>query len=595
MPGPLVKEKERIGVLRSMGLLDSAESEDFDRLTRLAAYCFNVPIALISLVDADRQQFLSKVGFIPKETTRDVSLCAHAIHVKDILEVPDLSKDERFQENPLVSGQSHMRFYAGVPLVTDSGYAIGALCLIDTKPRRLDARMREQLKALAKLVMDQIALRQMVGRRDAVSGLPNRHQFVEDQGTMLLLDGSVSRSLILLDLLELAHAHEIAQAVGIGVIESLLRQQAQRLRKALGAEVDIYQVGVTRLAFTVDAAQAVDVLIRDVLAVLAEPVIAEGVPVQLDACVAVVPYVQGERTPLDNLRCAMVTLGAAKASERRWALYDAAQDAQLKRKYRLALDIQRAIAASQLHLVFQPRIDAATGRPTAFEALLRWTHPELGEIGPAEFIPIVERTAVMQSLTRWVLHEALSALPRLDALFPGCRLAVNLSPRDFDDGKLVGSVLELCRTLDVPPGRLELEVTEGEWLHAETGVLKQMQALCEAGAVIAIDDFGTGYSNFSYLTEIPASVVKMDQSLVRRADTDARHRTLLRSVLGVARDLGYRTVAEGVETQEMFDLMREWGVDEIQGFHVSRPVPLEALPAFLANWRGGKGAAMPET
>ncbi len=583
MPDAESREAERLAVLHSLGLLDMAASEDFDQITALAAHCFGVPISLISLVDTDRQQFLSRVGFAPRETSRDTSICAHAIQGRDILEIEDLTLDPRFADKPLVTGDPHMRFYAGVPLRTDSGHAIGALCIIDVVPRRLSAADREQLSTLGQLVMDRVALRLSVGRRDAVTQLPNRQQMVSDLDGLEHVGASGLCELVLIEVFSLSVAHELAQVVGLPVIDSLLRYAAEQIQAPLPAHVALYHVGVTRFAFWFEPHAQPD-LVERVLAGLRTPARGAGIPLQLRPVIGVAPFMPGQIMADDLLRQAMTAVNTCHTTRQALARYDSRTDESQRRRYRLALDLRHALDRGEFHLVYQPRVDPQAGRVAAVEALIRWQHPVFGAVSPGEFIPLLERTAWMQPLTLWVIGESLRQLRIWRALHPDLRVSVNLSPRDFDHDHLVAGVLAACDAQGARAEWLELEVTEGEWLDSHPSVAGQMAQLVAAGATLAIDDFGAGYSNFAYMHRIPAKVLKIDQSLIAGVLTEPRHATLVRGIVALALRLGYRVVAEGVETEAILRFVRDCGCEEIQGYYFSRPLAPDDVPAFLAGF-----------
>ena len=575
-------ENDRLAALHLSGLLETQASEEFDQFTRLAADLFQVPTVLISLVDRDRQKFLARVGFDADMTPRESSICAYAMRQPKILEVHDLTRDQRFRDNALVTGSPFMRFYAGVPLRLPSGFILGALCIIDVKPRVLTPAEREQLFMLARMVEDQIALRQSVGRRDAVSGLVNRQQMSADLQDLIDAAQSPPQMLVLIDILDLKRAQEMAQAVGVSATESLICNIAFALTQALAGECVLYHVGVTRFAFWHDDDKCQRVVER-VIRALEKPMLAAGVSILLRPHIGLAPFECAASSAGDVLRQAITALNMAREANTRCATYDAQQDDGLRRRYRLAVDIQRAFENDELRLVFQPRVAVKSGTIRSVEALLRWQHGLLGEISPAEFIPIVERTALMRKLTLWVIERAIRELKAWHEQFPALRLSINLSPRDFDDDDLVPAIMACCRQYRLDPGFLEFEVTEGEWLQRDTRVLAQMRALTDAGATLAIDDFGAGYSNFAYLNELPASILKIDQTLVRDIDRNHRHAILVRGILSIARRLGYTTVVEGVENAATAASIAAWKCDEAQGYFFARPMGAEQIASFIAQ------------
>ncbi len=577
-------ESERLETLHSLGLLDTAKSEDFDQITRLTAFCLKTPIALISLVDRDRQQFLSEVGLGLRETTRESAICAHAIEHEGIFEVANLAEDARFRDNPLVSHTPFLRFYAGTPLRTGSGHAIGALCVLGPVPRTLTLEERHQLEALGRLVMDRISLRQSLGRKDAVSGLPNRHQLMSDLESLSAIAHGENKVFVLLEVMGLSQAHEIAQAAGVGVIDSLIHNAAHRTLSLLPKGVTLYHVGVTRFGFSLEPDGALEI-VQQLIRAVREPIMAEGVLMQLRARAGLVAYALGVLPAGDLLRQAMTAMNVALKKDMVWAQYDAHEDAKLQRRYRLVQDIENAIANEEFHLVFQPRIDVVSKKTCSVEALIRWRHPSLGSISPAEFIPIVEKTALMQSLTFWVIKTSLNYLSEWRKQRLDITVSINLSARDFDNGTLVAQIERECAAHAIDASCLEFEVTEGEWLRGAEWICDQLRHIRQLGASVAIDDFGTGYSNFAYMNQIPATTLKIDQSLITTIEQNERHRIMVAAILKLARQLGYRTVAEGVETHKTYCLISNWGCDELQGYLFSRPLDPALIPGFVSGFQ----------
>ncbi|PZO00950.1 MAG: hypothetical protein DCF30_08495 [Hyphomicrobiales bacterium] len=243
------------------------------------------------------------------------------------------------------------------------------------------------------------------------------------------------------------------------------------------------------------------------------------------------------------------------------------------RKFALLSDFGAALDdPDQLRLVFQPRIDLGTGQCIGAEALLPWQHPTLGSVSPGEFIPIVEQTSLARPTTAWVLDAAM----RQRAIWQGeglaIQLSVNVSAANLEESDFAERVLSGLLKHSLPPEAIELEVTESAIMENGGRAMSQLTALHAAGVSLAIDDFGTGYSSLANLQRLPASVVKIDQSFVRNIVNDERERALVGSMITLSRDLGYRIVAEGVETAEAAAILSEMGCEEARGYHFARPM-----------------------
>lgn len=259
------------------------------------------------------------------------------------------------------------------------------------------------------------------------------------------------------------------------------------------------------------------------------------------------------------------------------AAFHAEVDAARLRGVDLAGQLRSAVAAEQLELHYQPKIRLADGSTSGLEALVRWRHPDRGLVSPAEFIPTAERTGIIRDLSYWVLETALDLLTKRQAEGAEGKMAVNLSPRLLNDPDLVDRVGAL---LHGRGGLLEFELTEHAVMTDPHATGAVMRRLTDVGATFSIDDFGTGYSSLAYLKQLPASMLKIDRSFVTAMDHDERDRSIVTAAINLAHDLDFRVVAEGVETEAVYDLLVDLGCDEAQGYLIARPM----AAADLASW-----------
>ncbi|SDY79940.1 bifunctional diguanylate cyclase/phosphodiesterase [Pseudomonas sp. NFIX28] len=585
MPDKAIAEERRLAALHALELLDTASCENFDRICRMAAEYFKVPTALISLVDRDRQWFKARVGFDEPQIPISQSFCAFTVQGREVLEVHNAALDPRFQDNPLVSRDQGIRFYAGAPLLTASGYAIGSLCIIDKVEQQLSIVERQHLRDMAAMVMEQIEQRQRLRRRDPVSGLANREQFQSDLRDLAEHHLGERRVLVLIDALDMKVAHELTLALGLAPFETIIRFLALRLQEYLGRHVRVYHVSVKRFGFLLPApAQGLDKLLDALVSRLRRQPPGLGFPMTPTVCAGTVEFEIDCQSVDDALRKAMFALELAMARRSFWAHYDAGRDHAQRRAFNLASDLNDALHSGQIYLMFQPRFAFLDGAQVSAEALLRWEHPWLGPISPVEFIPVMERNGLIHQVTRWVIDTVLSKM-RTWRLPEDCKLSINLSPKDFEDQDIAELIRCACLRHGIDPWRLEVEITEGEWLRSNPNVLAQLTRIRELGMDVAIDDFGTGYSNFAYLHQIPANVVKLDKSMITDLEHNTQHQKITRSIIGLARELGYRTVAEGIESFKCLQMLCAFGCDEAQGYFLARPMPQERFVAWSGAQR----------
>jgi EAL domain-containing protein (putative c-di-GMP-specific phosphodiesterase class I) len=255
----------------------------------------------------------------------------------------------------------------------------------------------------------------------------------------------------------------------------------------------------------------------------------------------------------------------------------------LEDRLKMEAQLRRAVERGELRLLYQPKVDIASGRIVGFESLMRWTNPELGEVSPVRFIPIAERTGLIVQIGAWALKEACRQIRSWFLAGTHVKVAVNLSPRQFHQKDLVPMIRQCLEENAIPPGCLELEITETALMSRELemdALLHQIRAL---GIELSIDDFGTGYSSLAYLKRFPVQRLKVDRAFVHDLGRDADSAAIVRSVSSLGQGLKLRVLAEGVETAEQLELLRGLFCDEYQGFLFSRPVEAEAVLALCAQ------------
>ncbi len=578
-------EATRLDALQRLELLDTPPSESFDRITRMASQLFNLPIAAVSLTDSDRQWFKSRVGVDRQSIPRDQAPCAEVATSCETLVIEDLQADSSYDGSVLAN--AGVRFYAGAPLVTRDGHGLGALCVQGMVPRVATSAELRALGDLAAMVMAQIELQHAFGRIDPISGLPNRIQFIEDLGD-LARDGGPGqqRTVALLDLLGVDQSNHAMRVMGPTVIDEMVKTGARNVRSLVGPQSKAYHVGATQLA-----ALAPDRMdessYRDQLSQQSEALRRLGGAVSIGTTVVgLAPFTPGEDSPSDVLRMAQGAAQDARTAGKLFHIHSSKLDTAFQRSFTLLRDFEVAMQApSDFRLVYQPRVDLASGRCVGAEALLRWEHPDLGSVSPVEFIPLVERTALATRMTAWVLDTALAQLALWREAGIDLIVSVNISSANLHEPDFADTVQHILARHQVPSGLVELEVTETAVMSDAEQSLKQMKQLAASGVRLAIDDFGTGYSSLAYLQRLPVHVVKIDRSFMSEIDTDPRQLSLVTMMIAMAKHLGHRVVAEGIETQGGLDLLRLTGCDEVQGYLIARPLEVAAFAEWLRGRR----------
>ena len=284
---------------------------------------------------------------------------------------------------------------------------------------------------------------------------------------------------------------------------------------------------------------------------------------------------------------------AAKEGPRGHMLFEPQLDRYSPRRLSLTGALRSAIADGEIVVHFQPKAELRTGRIIAVEALARWQHPELGLIGPSEFVPIAEQTGLIGPLTSFVLETALRQLSEWSEQGEDLSVAVNLSARSFLDAELAAELPLLLERTGVEAERLELEITESMLMLDPARAQVMLERLSAIGLRLSLDDFGTGYSSLANLKRLPVDVIKIDKSFVIDMPHDASDAAIVRSTIELGHNLGLVVVAEGVESHDAWRRLEELGCDLAQGYHVSRPLPAEAMTRLLAERRASAEPAEP--
>jgi EAL domain-containing protein (putative c-di-GMP-specific phosphodiesterase class I) len=296
------------------------------------------------------------------------------------------------------------------------------------------------------------------------------------------------------------------------------------------------------------------------------------------------------KTANDLLKHADVALyRAKKAGSGTIRFFEPSDDASARERRALQLDLEAAIERDELFLVYQPFLDLRENRITGFEALLRWRHPARGLVSPPEFIALAEESGLIHSIGDWAVRSACKALSQWPA---NIRVAVNVSAVQFQNANILQTFVRALAEARITPGRLEIEITESILLSKYDSAVSVLNSLLELGVTVALDDFGTGYSSLTYLRRLPFSRIKIDQSFVRDMLVQPDCAAIVKSVIALAQDLQIGVVAEGVESTEQLDYLRQTNCDEVQGYLIGRPVEANQVLALLDE-HGQNGVTQP--
>jgi EAL domain-containing protein (putative c-di-GMP-specific phosphodiesterase class I) len=324
---------------------------------------------------------------------------------------------------------------------------------------------------------------------------------------------------------------------------------------------------------------------QKILDVFRIPFLVSGHELFVTASMGITLYPFDDRGAQDLLRNADVAMYRAKESgKNNFQFYVAEMTASATERLSLETDLRSALDRGELSLHYQPIADGKSGHIIGMEALLRWNHPVRGMISPALFIPLAEETGFIIPIGEWVLRTACEQCRAWQELgFPSLHVAVNLSSRQFHQRDLPASIYHILQETGLNPLDLDLEITEGLVMHQAESSINTLRELKAMDMRISIDDFGTGYSSLSYLKRFPIDVLKIDQSFVRDIPGDADDAAIASTIITMAHSLGLKVVAEGVETKEQLNFIREHGCDAMQGYFLSKPLPADQFESFLKS------------
>ncbi|GAC1544440.1 MAG: hypothetical protein NVS2B17_25490 [Candidatus Velthaea sp.] len=424
-------------------------------------------------------------------------------------------------------------------------------------------------------------------RKDALTGLPNRFALEEIISEALAgaPPGSPKNGVSAVLFLDLDRFKNINDTLGHKMGDEVLRVVAERLLSSLDATDVIARPGGDEFIVVLRSVASPD----DVGAIAArllrrfeEPIYACGRHLFVTASIGAALAPQHGRSAQELIKNADAAMYRAKAAGRgTFAFYDVAMEVDALERMTLETDLRRAIVHEELHLLYQPIINLATGRIIACEALLRWQHPTRGLVPPASFIGVAEESGLIGEITRWVLAKACDFAASVRRNRNDFRVTVNLSPSDLRENGIVAVIREQLLLSQLEPCGLEIEVTENVLLD-DTAIVA-LNALRSLGVRIAVDDFGIAYNSLIYVKRLPVTSLKIDRSFLRDVARDHFDQAIVKAIVTLGSSLGLRVIAEGIESEEQWDFVNELGCHEAQGFRFSRPIEASAVEIMLAS------------
>lgn len=581
-------DKER-HFLALQALLNPDDSRDdvLRKITQLAARMLKIPGSFISVLDDENQYVRAAINFQLQTSSRVNSFCRYAVDSGNPFIVPDTLQDARFVTHPLTVASPFIRFYAGVPLTTRDGITLGTLCVVDTNPHTVTKEQIDTLRLLGELAMSFLEAWHYAGLTDVITGLPNKLHLLRDIQLLNAANDTAERNLILIDCIDMPRAFELARTRGMAPVENLLRDMAimlpLRLRPLKCGK--LYMVATGRFALLTHAS---DNITACAIASRLQGVSAElepGITVEFRVHTAGKNFTPGDVSAREVLNKAVHALHE-RIRQNTFQLPETIIDEDAAAMPVLMKELSQAIDGklSGLYLVYQPKMCLQTDAPVGIEALIRWRHPQKGELSPGMFIPFAEQAGLLQDLTGWVIANVITQLAAWHALGLALPVSVNVSIQDISAPGFADSLEARMIRARLPTSLLGIECLETERIIESAAALKGLEMLKLRGFPISLDDFGTGYSNISYLRRMPIDIIKLDQSLISKLSEDTASRIIARSIIGMLKELDYVVLAEGVENAQTGETLQKYGCDQAQGYLYARPLPAQEMSSWL-EWK----------
>lgn len=442
--------------------------------------------------------------------------------------------------------------------------------------------MKEQLEKARKI-------EQHLAYHDVLTGLPNRRLF-QDRLDQILKQAMRRKSMVSILSIDLDGFKRINDTLGHGIGDHILKVMSERLMSCIRKSDTVARQGGDEFIIILNEIgnekHAVTVA-KKILTSLVEPITIDSHSCRLTCSIGVSIYPSDGQSGDNLVKNAEIAMHRAKKQgKNNYQLYNLSMDAEAMERLELENNLHLAMEQREFKLLYQPKLNLATGRIEGVEALIRWNHLTLGNISPGKFIPMAEETGLIEQLGEWVLHSAcIHAKTLIQEGFPGIRFSVNLSNKQFRNKHLHEMIEQILNKTGLAPEYLGLEITESSVMKDVGYTIKVLRRLKEKGIKIFIDDFGTGYSSLSYLKKLPIDVLKVDRSFLEGIPEDKENQSITSAIIFLAHNLGMQVVAEGVETPKQLSFLRSMRCNYIQGFLFSKPIAFEELKMLLREYR----------
>ncbi|MCP3394526.1 GAF domain-containing protein [Bradyrhizobium sp. CCGB12] len=587
-----------------------SRAELFDLVCLAASNGAKFTSTTIALASADTDQLKIVASAGPSsDTTRNVRLSVDperpegrgmagtAFRTRQPCISNDYLNDQRVSAFHAIVRGDRARAGAAIPLIAHD-QPVGVMIYMSTEQDTFTSEFVELLQRLADNVSFAM---ENFDRADEKHKADERIEYLASHDSLTDLPNRETFNGLLREAIDAAQRHDhrfavlfidldrfkvINDSLGHEAGDLLLLEVASRLRGALRTSDVVARLGGDEFVVILDQCGEIDD-VQDIatglLAALAEPMELAGHECHTTASIGIAMYpANGSDAQTLTKNADMAMYLAKEDGKNGYRFFSKEVKTQSIERLSLESALRRALEREQFSLNYQPKVDMETGQITGVEALLRWTHPDLGNVSPAQFIPLAEETGLIVPIGRWVLNEACAQAMAWQrrGLLP-LSMAVNLSPRQFADEHLLQDVDEALAASGMSPVLLQLEVTESMMMRNVGRALKVLDAIQSRGIRLAIDDFGTGYSSMSLMKHFPIDTIKIDRSFVRDLPQDSEDQAIAQAIISMGKALGMTVVAEGVENAEQEAFLRTHGCDEMQGYLISKPLPARQMAELL--------------
>ena len=422
---------------------------------------------------------------------------------------------------------------------------------------------------------------------DPLTKLPNLGGLVKIFSEKMILHNKA----ISVMLAEILYMDEIDQAFGPKGRSSLILQIKDRLKEVLPNKVITGLLDPKTFCLLVPDNSDIHQVLPLCKKALKEPYTIDNIPVFVQIHYGISRFSEDGNELPTLVRKAKIAVVKSEQSGRDQAFFDREEANRIQRNIKIVHSLHQAIDHNLMGLHYQPKIDLQTNNPIGFESLARWSHPTLGRISPEEFIPLTERTLLIHTFSRWILDESIRQAKTWHEKGFNQTIAVNFSMKNFLDSEIVNSILETLKKHKFPPEYLEIEVTETAIASNISAASDLMHTLRENGVKISVDDFGTGQSSLQYLFKLPLDIIKIDRTFISEMCSNSGAAAIIKSAITLGHELNLKVVAEGIETQEEMDMLKKFGCDLIQGYHISKPME----PHEATDWLYSRMSVRPPT